>query len=323
MNEEKINGFSGDERLQSGIQLREGYDSEFWIGEIEICSRIENITLTNNYVSGKQSKGNGFEISFDSDRMYLKFDFDKFWSLSKINSSRSITDEINRVLLDIGIVVEDWSRFLIEQASFNRKIELNQSELSYFKSLLRYLTGLKEALLDRKGHYSIHKNLFRFVFNFDAASSNSILHIKLEILDWLYLEDMLEPYMDFYDLSVEDARQVLNHFIKAFRKEYASIIVNDGWYKISNSERYFKGLKADSLIDNLIFQKHLIQDFNGLDLESFYKQHFKISFQKAKAAVIEWLKLTESIEDDLHLINRFIYSTGITYEALIQKFEIS
>lgn len=113
MNKEAINGFSGDERLQSGIQLREGYDSEFWIGELKVSCTMDNVTLTDNYVSGKQSKGNGFEISFDSDRMYLKFDFDKFWSLSKINSSRSITDEINRVLLDIGIVVEDWSRFLL------------------------------------------------------------------------------------------------------------------------------------------------------------------------------------------------------------------
>ncbi|MCH1917319.1 hypothetical protein L9Z41_17205 [Leptospira noguchii] len=322
MSVEQINGFSGDERLQSGIQLREGYDSEFWIGEIEICSRIENITLTNNYVTGKQPKGNGLEVSFDSDSMYLKFDFDKFGSLSKVNSSQSITDELNRVLFEIGIVVKDWSRFFIEQASFNRKIELNQSELGHFKSLLRYLTGLKAALLDRKGHYSIHKNIFRFVFNFDAANSNSILHIKLEILDWLYLEDMLEPYMDFYDLSTEDARQVLNHYIKDFRNECASIIVNDDWQVISECEHYLREVKAGDLIENLIFQKHLIQDFNGSDLESFYKQYFNVSFNKAKTAVIDWLKLTESIKDDLQHIHKFISRTGNTYEELIQKFEI-
>ncbi|MDI7191017.1 hypothetical protein [Leptospira santarosai] len=254
--------------------------------------------------------------------MYLKFDFDKFWSLSKVNSSRSITDELNRVLLDIGIVVKDWSRFFIEQASFNRKIELNQSELEYFKSLLRYLKALKKVWLDRKGHYSIHKNVFRFVFNFDAASSNSILHIKLEILDWLYLEDILEPYMDFYDLSVEDARQVLNQYIRDFRKECASIIVKDGWYAISKFEHYLREVNVADMIENLIFQKHLIQDFNGSDLESIYKQYFDVSFQKAKTAVIDWLKLTESIKNDLQHIHKFISRTGNTYGELIHKFEI-
>ncbi|EMO70745.1 hypothetical protein [Leptospira santarosai] len=318
-----INGSSGDERLQSGIQLIEGYDSEFWIGEIEICSRIENITLTNNYVAGKQAKGNGFEVSFDSDSMYLKFNFDKFWSLSKVNSSQSITDELHRVLLEIGIVVKDWRYFCIEQASINRKIELNQSELKYFKSLLRYLYVRKAASWDRNGHFSIHKNAYRFVFNFDAASSNSILHIKLEILDGQDLRDMLvDPHLDWYDLTIEEARQILNRHLRDFRKECASLLVNNGWYVISDCEHYLRDLKADDLIENLRFQQNLIQEFNEMDLESFYKQYFEVSFQKMKATVIDWLKLTTSIKNDLQLIHQFISRTGITYGELLQKFEV-
>lgn len=322
MSEEQINGFSGDERLQSGIQLREGYDSEFWIGDVEVSCAMDNVTLTDNYACRKQSKGNGFEVYFDCDRMFLKFGFDKFWSLSKVNSSQSIATELNKVLLDIGIAVEEWRMFSLEQASFNRKIELNQSEFANFKSLLRHLDGRKAALLERKGSYSVHKNAYRFVFNFDAESSKSILNIKLEILDSFYLQGILEPETDFYDLTVEIAQYVLNQHIRDFRKECASLIVSDGWYAISEWEHYLKELKADSLIENLRFQQNLIQEFNGLDLESFYKQYFEVSFQKSKAAVTNWLKLTESIKSDIQLIDKFISLTGKTYGELLQKFEV-
>ncbi|EMO73546.1 hypothetical protein [Leptospira santarosai] len=322
MNKEAINGFSGDERLQSGIQLREGYDSEFWIGELKVSCAMDNVTLTDNYVSGKQSKGNGFEISFDSDRMYLKFDFDKFWSLSKINSSRSITDEINRVLLDIGIVVEDWSRFLIEQASFNRKIELNRSELAYFRNLLHYFRFRNAASFDPEGSYSIHNNAFRYVFTSIATDSNPILHIKLEILEGMHLKEMLKPDLDFYDLTVEDARQILNLHLRKFRKVCASLIVNDGWYVISECEHYLRELKTDSLIKNLELQQYLIPEFNGMDFESFFKQNFGVSFQNTKTAVSNWLKLTESIKDDLQVMEKFISHTGSIYGELLQKFEV-
>ncbi|WP_232227023.1 hypothetical protein [Leptospira sp. Fiocruz LV3954] len=219
--------------------------------------------------------------------------------------------------------MEDWSRFIIEQASFNRKIELNRSELAYFRNLLHYFRFRNAATFDPEGSYSIHhNNTFRYVFTSIATDSNPILHIKLEIFDGLHLKEMLKPDLDFYDLTVEDARQILNLHLRKFRKVCTSLIVDTGWYVISEYAYYLKDLKADGLIENLELQQSLIPEFNGMDFESFFKQNFGVSFQITKTAVSNWLKLTESIKDDLQVMEKFISHTGSIYGELLQKFEV-
>ncbi|UZN08775.1 hypothetical protein M5D10_07540 [Leptospira santarosai] len=94
------------------------------------------------------------------------------------------------------------------------------------------------------------------------------------------------------------------------------------FFHLRPNSRYLRELKADSLIKNLELQQSLIPEFNGMDFESFFKQNFGVSFQNTKTAVSNWLKLTESIKDDLQVMEKFISHTGSTYGELLQKFEV-
>lgn len=321
MSVEKINGFSGDERLTSRVNWNDGYNSEFWVSEVEVSTSMNIVTLTEDFVPGKELSCNGVEILFDSERLFLKFHYDR---LQKSLQGISIQDGLTEALLKRGIVIKHWYNFEMPRIAFNQKLELDSEKLLYLKENLAFLHSNYLIRKDKNENFYFENDGYRLEINFLKIHRDNIVHVKCILLDDDLNLVALQDESEFYDIKQNNIIDTIDYYLQPIIDQFKIVNIDADWFKIleSISKLQSKDFSGDKYQD-FMYSMARTPGFSEIPIDRMYEDYLGRSLHSAFETTLSFLKDMKSARDDLFLAIKFLKGRDGTIEKLRDIFKIS
>ncbi|MDL5246388.1 hypothetical protein QRD38_11435 [Leptospira weilii] len=305
----------------SSPQVRKGYNAEFWISEVVIETGINNVSFSRDYLPSGTFAKEGLKISLDESSLTLLFDFDRFSNYAKGQfSAKRVIDNLARVLLESGIIINRWGDVLITKISFNLKTALEGIEQRFFTSFMYALNDSRILRRDDDGTFILDNDYSKLVIDVDHRST---VISKLTAWGYSNLTLSLNLY-DLYDIDTDGVVQTLNTHIKelfhlcdAFKvdekllKEFDNSIVSS---LTNGAEDISKKVNSHRSIDVNIGQYGLNEN---------YERHFGISFDAAIEKFQTWLKVTKASQREIESVFRLLTFNQQMAQKIENQFVIS
>ncbi|EMO33236.1 hypothetical protein LEP1GSC175_1918 [Leptospira santarosai str. HAI821] len=321
MGEEQINGFSGDERLTSRVNWNEGYNSEFWVSEVEVSTSMDNVTLTEKYVTGRRLDSGGVEILFDSERLFLKFDYDSF---QKSLQGNSVQDRLTDILLGRGIIVKHWYNFEMPRIAFNQKVELDSEKLLYLKENLAFLHSNYLIRKDKNENFYFENDGYRLEINFLKIHRDKFVHVKCMLLDDHLNLVALHDESEFYDIKPKDIVYAIDYYLQPIINQFKIVNIDADWFRILESIATLQSRKSlGSLYQEFMYSANLTPGFDEISIDRLYEEYLGSPLDVALKSTHSFLEEMESVRDNLYLTVKFLKGKDSIVEQLKSKFKIS
>ncbi|TQE78753.1 hypothetical protein [Leptospira noguchii] len=321
MSVEKINGFSGDERLTSRVNWNDGYNSEFWVSEVEVSTSMNIVTLTEDFVPGKELSCNGVEILFDSERLFLKFHYDR---LQKSLQGISIQDGLTEALLKRGIVIKHWYNFEMPRIAFNQKLELDSEKLLYLKENLAFLHSNYLIRKDKNENFYFENDGYRLEINFLKIHRDNIVHVKCILLDDDLNLVALQDESEFYDIKQNNIIDTIDYYLQPIIDQFKIVNIDADWFRILESIATLQFRKSlGSLYQEFMYSANLTPGFDEISIDRMYEEYLGSPLDVALKSTHSFLEEMESVRDNLYLTVKFLKGKDSIVEQLKSKFKIS
>ncbi|MDI7230079.1 hypothetical protein QMM87_15625 [Leptospira santarosai] len=324
-NSDIINVLPKDDRLTLRVNWNDGYNSEFWVSEVEVHTSMDNVILTENFIPGKRLNSNGVEVLFDSERLFLKYHYDSF---QKSLRGNSIQNGLTDILLDRGIIVNNWDNFEKDRIAFNQKVKLETEDLFNLKANLKYLLSDCHIDIDEKGRFFFEKAEWRLEIDFLRIDSDEIVHIKYILLD----NDLCNIAFDcgesndaeIYNIPPDVVTNSIEWNLDSILEKCKIVDITAGWFKTleSISKLEFKESICD-IQHSFFLSRVRTPGSKGIEINNMYENYYDHPLFTYFDSTINLLKAIKSAQGNLLLAIEYLEGKENLIQRIKDKFKIS
>ncbi|MDL5246387.1 hypothetical protein QRD38_11430 [Leptospira weilii] len=280
---------------------RNGYDAEFWIGEVVLSTSLKNIVCESRTEGDISRKS--IQTFLTEDEFLLSLNYDKFWNAVQWHSFESETiSYLNEQLYKSGIVVLNWSSFFKKSITFNHKVELKGTDLIFFHDLLDRMVYRDKIIFKENATYSFESDDFVLEFKLNIDENSSILHVKSRTTNLSYMREVLSPKNEFYYIGLEEACSILNSQMERFFEASQCVQVSSEWIRILELvENLQLSNNSVSNVNGVKSQLSLLPNIRNLVLDGMSEHIFQNSLEKKYLVGLE-TGLKRQITPNMNLV---------------------
>ncbi|EKR62845.1 hypothetical protein LEP1GSC036_2553 [Leptospira weilii str. 2006001853] len=307
------------------LNPRKGFSTDIWIGEMVISTSMNDVVFNENIETKRESELEGLKVSFTEWGMQLTFNFERFWQKVKgYPTQRRIADNLNKTLIESGIIVKDWDSFFIERATFNCKFDLCSEDFSFLKKLLHRMAVEDIVKTKNNSVYVLEDYDYDLEFAFGNGEHDSVVHIRFVVTGFSQLALEYDMSYQFDSIDMTDVCSILNNNLAKFFEVVRSMRVDADWFKVLEiltspqmSNSYDKNRE---ILDT---QESLAPDFGRIKIDKIYEDVLGISLHSILKGLNTWMKDTEKVKGELQHALRFLNRNERMIQNLQDKLKIS
>lgn len=294
------------ENFWTSINKTTGYENEFWIGEMQMITSMENAIFLDSYSATKNLETNGLKVTFQENLLLLNFDFDRFrnW-LGEDSSSEKMFEAFDVALETFGIAIKDWKKVFEKEVTYNQKVLLSSKNQRHLFDILENMRD-KEDPRSKEEHENCYRFFDRYSFlEFKADTSGPVIHVSAKLLDYEF-HQFAVGFCPFSSLNMDHAFEILDLKVGHFFRSIETFGPESEWYKAfeiafcSNSQVVDQ--KAIETIESI---ERLNPAMRNLVLDENYKDLARRTLRSITKKSGRWLNDSEVLNFSFQMHLRF------------------